>query len=627
MSPHPLDPLTPEEISTASRVIRENHQSAHGWIFNSITLQEPSKQVLAPLLLEESNLENVELPRKAFVLLIEKLSGTVYEVVVNLTDGAVEKFEKVPQGFQPTLSPEDCLESERIVRESTEVQERCRNLGLNNMDLVTADPWSVGYNAEPEFENRRLVQLFMYTRNFEGDNHYAHPLPFVVVVDIISGEVISIEDLPCHTDFKPKLDETVSVPTTPNNYDPDFLPPETLRTDVKLLEVVQPEGPSFTITGNEIQWQKYKIRISFNYREGLVLHNIRYEDGDKVRPLFYRISLSEMVVPYGDPRPPYHRKCAYDIGDYGLGFCANSLALGCDCLGTIKYFDGVLNNHEGEPVTIKNAVCLHEEDVGILQKHTEYRNGKAVVSRSRRLVLSFIATVVNYEYAFYCAQFHQHIFCMRMDPMIDGLQNSVTVTDVKALEQGFGSEKNPYGQGFTVVETPLSSTKESVTDVQAVTNRTWRITNPSSIHAYTGKPVGWKLIPNGAAFPSLLAGPESWIRKRAGFATHSLWITKQKDDQLYAGGLYINQSKGGDGLIKWVEDDENIQDEDIVLWHSFGVTHIPRVEDFPVMPIESTGFTLKPNNFFTTNPGLDVPPPRSSKSKLAELYLGATKCH
>lgn len=183
-------------------------------------------------------------------------------------------------------------------------------------------------------------------------------------------------------------------------------------------------------------------------------------------------------------------------------------------------------------------------------------------------------------------QYHQHIFCMRVDPMIDGINNSVAVTDVKALEQGFGSEENPFGQGFTTVETQLTNAKASVTDVKAVTNRTWRISNPSQIHPYTGKPVGWKLIPSGAAFPSLLAGPESWIRKRAGFATHSLWVTPHKDDQLFAAGHYINQSKGGNGVIQWVEDDENVDNEDIVIWHSFGVTHIPRVEDFPVMPIE-----------------------------------------
>ena len=61
----------------------------------------------------------------------------------------------------------------------------------------------------------------------------------------------------------------------------------------------------------------------------------------------HRASLVEMAVPYGDPNAPFQRKCAFDVGDYGLGFCANSLELGCDCLGHIKYFDAVLNDSKG----------------------------------------------------------------------------------------------------------------------------------------------------------------------------------------------------------------------------------------------------------------------------------------
>jgi hypothetical protein len=76
---------------------------------------------------------------------------------------------------------------------------------------------------------------------------------------------------------------------------------------------------------------------------------------------------------HADPRTPYNRKCAFDAGDYGLGFAANSLQLGCDCLGDVTYFDGVVNNARGEAVVIRNAVCLHEEDHGLLWKHVDYR--------------------------------------------------------------------------------------------------------------------------------------------------------------------------------------------------------------------------------------------------------------
>lgn len=73
----------------------------------------------------------------------------------------------------------------------------------------------------------------------------------------------------------------------------------------------------------------------------------RYEDQCRIRPIMHRGSLVEMAVPYGDPNAPFQRKCAFDVGDYGLGFCANSLELGCDCLGHIKYFDAQLNDSKG----------------------------------------------------------------------------------------------------------------------------------------------------------------------------------------------------------------------------------------------------------------------------------------
>ncbi|XP_037032511.1 copper amine oxidase 1-like [Bradysia coprophila] len=660
---HPLDPLTTVEISKSSGLIREKHPNKNGWIFNSITLLEPPKNVLLPFLSKEVELNRkdmVSIPRKSFTILIEKGTGKVYEAVINLSDDTIERFDAVPSGFQPTLTPEDCIEAEKICKSNSEVQLRCLRLGLEDMDLVVGDPWSIGYNGEPEFASKRAVQLFMYARMFPEDNHYAHPLDFVVVVDLNAFEVILIEDLPIHTDFKSKREDEVEIPKETSNYDPKFLPEAFLRKDLKPLQVIQPEGPSFTVEGNEIQWQLWNFRISFNYREGLVLHNVSYRDGNKTRPLFYRISLSEMVVPYGDPRPPYHRKSAFDIGDYGLGFCANSLLLGCDCLGTIRYFDGILNTHDGKATVIKNVICLHEEDAGTLHKHTEYRTGKVNVTRSRRLVLSFVVTVVNYEYAFYytfyqdgtisfeikatgelstnllaegvnpanygsvvfdrvAAQYHQHIFCARVDPMIDGSENTVSVVDVKALDEPFQSDTNPYGQGFAIEETPLKTSLASVTDIKAETSRFWKISNYSSIHPYTQKPVGWKLISFGGSFQRLLAGPGSFIRKRAGFATHSVWVTPYNDSQLYAGGLYINQSPGGQGLESWVKEDNPIEDKDIVLYHSFGVTHIPRVEDFPIMPVETFGYTLKPVNFFLCNPGLSVPPPCKSanKSRLA----------
>lgn len=163
--------------------------------------------------------------------------------------------------------------------------------------------------------------------------------------------------------------------------------------------------------------------VSSQYREGIVLSTVQYFDRDekRFRPIFYRTSFAEMVVPYGAPEWPHPRKFAFDVGEYGLGMMANSLELGCDCLGSIHYLDAEMSNHAGQPVTIKNCVCIHEEDDGLLWKvsrtsrgvlagprlmlqspqHTDFRpGGRAQAVRSRKLIIQFIATVANYEYAF-----------------------------------------------------------------------------------------------------------------------------------------------------------------------------------------------------------------------------------
>ena len=155
------------------------------------------------------------------------------------------------------------------------------------------------------------------------------------------------------------------------------------------------------VDGNLVTWQKWSLRVDMDPLEGLVLSTIGYEDGGRVRPIVYRASVSEMVVPYGDPSPMHQWKSAFDTGEWGLGRMANSLTLGCDCLGEIHYFDDVFADERGKPHTKSNAICMHEEDYSILWKHVDMVSGRTEVRRSRRLVVSSIATVGNYEYGFY----------------------------------------------------------------------------------------------------------------------------------------------------------------------------------------------------------------------------------
>jgi primary-amine oxidase len=395
--------------------------------------------------------------------------------------------------------------------------------------------------------------------------------------------------------------------------------------------------------------------VGFNAREGLTLHHLRYRDAGRERPILYRASLTEMVVPYGDPTPTQRRKNAFDVGEYGMGMCANSLELGCDCLGHIHYFDADMVTSRGEPLTIKNAICMHEEDFGILWKHTDRRLNTPEVRRSRRLVISSVSTVENYEYGFFwylyqdgniqfeikltgilslgtanpgdeprygCliapqlyAPNHQHFFNVRLDFDLDGTGNSVQQIDVVADELG---DANPFENAFHTESTMLRSEKQARANLSLETARSWKIVNPNVKNA-VGQPVAYRFLPGDNSVP--YASKNAWWRKRAGFVNHHVWVTPFEPGERFGAGDYPNQSAGGDGLVRWTEQDRAIESTDVVFWYTFGHTHLPRPEDYPVMPTAYIGFLLKPAGFFDRNPANDVPP--SPKKSAA----GGACCH
>ena len=416
--------------------------------------------------------------------------------------------------------------------------------------------------------------------------------------------------------------------------------------------------------GNVVTWQNWTFVVGFTAREGLVLHHLRYRDGDKDRSILYRASLNEMVVPYADPSPTQYRKNAFDVGEYGMGLCANSLRLGCDCLGHIQYLDAHLTDSRGGVVTVPNAVCMHEEDFGILWKHTDRRlPDKPEVRRSRRMVVSSVSTVENYEYGFFWylyqdgniqfeikltgvlslgtlrpgetseygpliapqlyAPAHQHFFNVRLDFDLDGVANTVSQVDVVAEAPG---PANPHGNAFTARSTPLKTETQARANLCLETARTWRISNPNVLNR-VGEPVGYKFFPMDNAVP--FASPEAWWRKRAGFVDHHVWVTPFDAAENYAAGDYPNQSHGGDGLPAWTVNDRPIENTDVVFWYTFGHTHLPRPEDYPVMPAAYIGFLLKPNGFFACNPANDVPPsePKAKAAGGLPTAADAGCCH
>ncbi|KAH6954417.1 copper amine oxidase [Fusarium avenaceum] len=665
--PHPFDPLRPEEISRASRIARP-HFGNQDLNFRVITLLEPSKKEMIIFIEREQLKQHIEhIPTRCARIEVsikgESGGNQLFELIVDLDNDTVVKKEHV-EGKHSYIDTDYMKAVEKACLANEEVQAEIRSLDLPAGATVVVEPWAYATDGMNDMTDR-VSMCWFYLRLLDNPdaNYYAYPLDICAEVSE-SLQVTKVYRLPTtpheriNNEKKP-FDHRRIHPTTASEYHPDLRPNP--RTTTKPYQVVQPEGPSFHIQGNHVKWEKWDLRVGFNYREGLTLHNIRYDR----RSLFYRLSLAEMFVPYGDPRSPYPRKGAFDLGNDGAGINANNLQLGCDCLGTIKYFSAYHNTPSGEPMELPNVVCCHEQDDGILWKHTNFRTNTPVVTRSRILVLQTIITVSNYEYIFawhFCqdasifyevratgilstaptsidhkdtypygtvvapgvlAPYHQHLFSLRIDPAIDGHANSLVVEESKALPINDPEIHNPFGVGYVTESHTIE--EEGGFDLDFTKARTFKFVNENKINPITGTPVGFKLMPFYSQM--LLAHPSSFHAKRSEFAEHAVWVTRHEDNDHFPAGKYTMQSSGGDGLASVIAKRrstgtaQSVRNEDIVIWHTFGSTHNPRIEDWPVMPSEKLMVGLKPVNFFSGNPGLDVAPSRQEQNK-SVLYTG-----
>ncbi|MCW2952353.1 MAG: Primary-amine oxidase [Conexibacter sp.] len=613
---HPLDPLRPDEIARAAQIVRAARGLGERVRFVSISPAEPPKH------------EDGLAPRAAEVVLYDAAARTTIEARVDLHAGAVTSWRELT-GVQPQMTAPEFLAVEAAVRRAPEFLAALRRRGIEDASDVDVDPVSAGNHGLPEEQDgRRLARILAFVRPNPGGNAYARPLQGIFgLVDVETGELVHFEDR-----------EPVPLPPGDGEFRADRVGP--LRDDVREIRITQPDGPSFTVDGHEVRWQKWRLRVGFTTREGLVLHHVGYEDGGRLRPVLHRASYAEMVVPYADPDRFY--QAPLDIGEFNIGTMTNALTLGCDCLGAIHYFDGAYAGPDGEPVVVPNAICLHEEDHGMLWKHTDFRTGDVQVRRGRRLVISSIVTVGNYEYGFFwylhqdgsiasevkatgivatqalgdgeTPEFgtllapnlgginHQHVFCARLDLDVDGAANTVVEVDTEAVPQGPGNE---HGNAWRTVKRALSSELRARRRIDPFRARGWLVTNPSRRNA-VGEPVAYKLVPgdNTVSF----AAPGSAMRRRAGFVDHHLWVTRYDAAERYPAGEYPYQHPGGDGLPRWVQADRPLEQEDLVVWYTMNHHHVPRPEDWPVMPVARIGFELKPWGFFDRNPALDVPP-------------------
>lgn len=620
---HPLDPLTPDEIEAARVVlVRE------GLLTDTVRVP-----MLLPRDLDKESLAawrpGDEIERLVDVTLMDVATNAVTEAIVSVTRGEVVSQRAHDPSVAPYGQPQYLFEeydrAAEIVKASSEWQAAMTRRGLaDRMELAFCGPLAPGFVGRANEVGRRVIRSLTFLRDSEDDIPWAHPVEGLIVhIDLVENRVIGIED-----------DGDVPVPAGNGDYRPASVGPA--RTSLKPIEITQPEGPSFRVIGSLVEWEGWSLRVGFNAREGLVLNQVRFND----RSVLHRASVPEMVVPYGDTTPTRFWISYFDAGEYLLGKNANHLELGCDCLGVIHYLDGYVADDYGHAVQIPNVVCMHEEDYGVLWKHTEPGIG-GEVRRSRRFVVSYFATIGNYDYGFFWyfyldgsiqveakatgivfvgagipgsenphapeiapgvfAPVHQHLFSARLDVAIDGEENRLLEIDAARVPMG---EQNPFGNAFTWSATPLRTEQEAQREADTSVARVWEVQSTTRAN-YVGTPTAYHLIPEPTAL--LMADPASSVAQRAAFATKHLWATAYDPDELWPAGRYPNAHAGGAGLPAYTADDRSIDGADLVLWHTFGLTHIPRPEDWPIMPVDYAGFWFKPYGFSDVNPAMDVP--------------------
>lgn len=622
---HPLDALTADEITSAAGVIRKARGFPRGAHFSTIVLHEPEK---AAVLAHQAG---APVPRRASAVVLDRRGNRTFEASVDLDTRRLLSWGEV-KGVQPLVMASEYEVLPGIVKADPRWREAMRRRGITDVEQVQIDGWAVG-EVPAQHAGRRLMRALSYHKG-SSINFYGRPIEGVVVlVDLNAGRVLEVED-----------SGVVPVAAASQELDPQSTG---TREAPKPLLIRQPEGAGFQLDGQEVRWQKWRFRYTMHPREGLVLHTVGYEDGGRVRPVLYRGSLSEMVVPYGDPAAGWRWRSAFDVGEYSVGRLASPIEPGTDAPDNATLLDATFAGDDGEPYVLEKAVGIYERDGGLLWKHFESYSGRNESRRARQLVVFFIATIGNYDYAVnwifhqdgvlevdagltgimlpkgvpearaaghgagpatghlvaanVAAPHHQHFFSFRLDLDVDGTGNSVHELNTRAVPQG---PENPSGNAFVMEETLLGTERAAQRRMDMQAARTWAVVSSTARNAL-GSPTGYILVPGANALP--YAAPESSVRRRAGFIDNHFWATRYDPVEMSAAGTYPNQSAGGDGLPRWTADDQSLADQDVVVWYTLGTTHIPRPEEWPVMPVAHVGFRLIPAGFFAANPALDVP--------------------
>ncbi len=622
---HPLDPLTPHECDVVKAALASAPQVGPRSIFVWVQLQEPPKdEVLA-------HRSGASFRRQALAVVLSPEHRTSFEFVVDIAKRAILSTKDLGN-LQPFLSDSEFGRAADIADASPEVRAALERRGYTLTGKISdrffIDTYAPGddHALVRDGKTIRAVRALFADRQGGHNDYGPYVEGLMALVDIYAGTILSIVDLPGAT-------ATVHVPL--DIYSSSVLGPQIPAHN---LSIAPKTIANLKRAGNHVSWGKWRFRYGFNQREGLVLYQIGFDDAGTTRSICYRLSISEMLVPYSDPSPGWIWREFFDSGEYGLGMVATEARAGQelpDNALTLPVFlpSETLDDHASLP----NRVYFYERDAGSLLGHAQESDGRRIYARAKELVLGFVSTVGNYDYMFnYVFRMdgsfgfeanlnglilnktvaesrrsddeaygtmvspqmvgvtHQHWINLRLDFDIDGVVNAIDEINVTGLP--YDATTNPAGRALVAKRTPLKTAREARRLTDDATNRTWVVYNPAKRSAL-GNVSGYEIEPDGNTFSSI---PASRFGEPTSFVQRHLWVTPYHADQLYAAGKYPNQYPKGytDGLFSYAGD-QSIEDRDIVVWYSLGFTHVTRPEDFPIMPSERVAVNFKPRGFFT----------------------------
>jgi len=632
-TPSPLNPLTADEIKATVEILKAAGRYQPGFRFTEISVKTPPKDQVWTFTLTG---QPVKTPRQAEFVILD--GQHVIEGTVDLAARSVTRWKPI-EGVHGMVLVDDFATVQAAIESSPEFAQVLAKRGIHDVKKVVGTPLTVGYfdGKDGLREDGRLLKVVSYLDVGDG-NHWAHPIEnLVAVVDLQKKQVIKIED-----------QGVVPVPLKPTPYNGSD---RTVTPPPKPLEITEPEGKNYTITGNTLHWRNWDFHLRLDSRVGLVLSTVTYNDKGTKRKIMYEGSLGGMIVPYGDPDTGWYFKAYLDSGEYGMGTLTSPIQPGKDAPENAVLLDATLADYTGAPARIPHAIAVFERYAGPEFKHQEM--GKPNLSTERReLVVRWISTVGNYDYIFdwvfaengtiginagatgieavkgvksrtmqdataaedtrygtlidhnIVGTTHQHIYNFRLDLDVDGEANELTeIANVVA----------PNTRGG-----PRTSTMQTVQHTAATEQQAAQQFDPSNIRLLSnpgktnkvGNPVSYQLIPYaGGTHPIAKGanfGKDEWIRHRLSFMDKQLWVTRHNADERFPEGKYPNRSNKDTGLGEFIRDDQSIVNTDNVVWLTTGTTHVARAEEWPIMPTEWVHALLKPWNFFDETPTLGL---------------------